>query len=164
MHSQCHGQLGLDSGPRGLNPEKLRGFRIAVPSARASLLSMNGILWKDDGCATQSDEVAHLEISTDSNRDTSSRDSESEFSPPIQDTARILESRYGEEDASDTTLHEEPPGLVDGSLREPALFFHPLLYPSTMLDPLPDMSAMMDLDGMNAGWVDPQTVTSTFFV
>lgn len=60
MHSRH--QLGLDGEPKKLSPDKLSGFRITAASARASILSMNGILWKDDGCAAQDDELTDIGV------------------------------------------------------------------------------------------------------
>jgi hypothetical protein len=58
MHAQ--NQLDLDDEPKGLSPGKLSGFRITAARARTSILSMNEILWKDDGCAIQGQEVQDL--------------------------------------------------------------------------------------------------------
>lgn len=64
MHSQ--NQLGLSGEPKTLGADKLGGFRITASRARSSMLSMNGILWKEDGCVNQSDELASLEIEANS--------------------------------------------------------------------------------------------------
>lgn len=149
MHSQLQHQLCLDSDPRGLSPEKLRGFRVTAPKARDSMLSMNGILWKDSGCAAQSDELADFEIATTSGT-IPYRESEPESSPHDTGVGRNSVINFGEEDASATTAHEEPLGLNDNTIQEPSVFFHPLLYPSHLLDSMPDnMPDLVDFDGMN---------------
>lgn len=59
MHARNN--LSLDDEPRGLSSGKLAGFRIRASRARASILSMNGILWNEDGgYSAEGDEVTEL--------------------------------------------------------------------------------------------------------
>lgn len=54
-------QPGLDGEPKVMSPNKLAGFSIEASSARASILSMNGILWKEDGAySREGDELTVL--------------------------------------------------------------------------------------------------------
>lgn len=165
IHSQH--QLGLESEPKGLSLHKLRGFCISAADARSSMLSMNGILWKDDGCAVQGDELPELALNDESNNQSSSQVAEStpvsipeegwsSFTILFQITTRLtlfIDTRLSGEEASVTTLYDlSPPSgarVVDFSRMQPPVLFHPFIHSSEMLDLAADSLGFMDFDIMN---------------
>lgn len=73
----------------------------------------------------------------------------------------VLDAVFADENASATTLYDcreptIPAGLQDFSDEQPLALFHPLLYPSDLLDSIPDNLGLMDYDGMNVSnpWDD----------
>ncbi len=60
MSVHANKPLHLENEPKWLQPEKLNGFRIIASQARASILSHNSVLWKEDGVSVEGDEVTDL--------------------------------------------------------------------------------------------------------
>jgi hypothetical protein len=55
---QMQNQPGLEGEPKITSPRKLQGFSIEASLARRTILTMNGILWKEDGAyAIEGEEV-----------------------------------------------------------------------------------------------------------
>ncbi|KEF58410.1 uncharacterized protein A1O9_06336 [Exophiala aquamarina CBS 119918] len=123
--------LNLEDEPKGLDPGKLTGFRMNASRARASILSLNTILWKDDGYTVEGDEVADIGP-CDSNE-----------SPEQQFPSEVLSyGSFAEQNQGQPSLnHYNPlynswapniPGVSDISGQETSDLFQPLLISSEM--------------------------------
>ncbi|KAH8893599.1 hypothetical protein GQ53DRAFT_717156 [Thozetella sp. PMI_491] len=158
MHAQ--NQLALDDQPKGLSPSKLSGFRITAAGARSSILSMNGILWKDDGYTMQGDEVQDLGLTGSDNMHSESPSSTRVNRPVFANDGERMS--FTDREASSTTLFEGGQAMTSGI---PPLygdqrhldFFQPLLYASEMLEPMPDNFGFIEVAGVDAApsWPRP---------
>ncbi|KAH8174568.1 hypothetical protein LIA77_05987 [Sarocladium implicatum] len=137
IHS--NNQLGLGSEPKGLDPAKLSGFRITAARARSSILSINGILWKEDGFAAPGDEVTDLGLGSNEER-LPARAPASNWADNTRTLDTVNETPAAEGNVSMPGTYVGPtvavsPEMFDFSDQQAPVFFHPFLYMSDMLDP-----------------------------